>query len=137
MSHQHALAQVTAQAVLAQPHMQLLPEAAAPSELFIQHPSFTLNDASEQKVAPSVSEPISAQLEASEISHAEKKYQVPSLAIDKPADDGYNWRKYGQKQVKGSDYPRSYYKCTHLNCTVKKKVERATGGHISEIIYKG
>ncbi|KAK7259848.1 hypothetical protein RIF29_25463 [Crotalaria pallida] len=54
-----------------------------------------------------------------------------------PAEDGYNWRKYGQKQVKGSEYPRSYYKCTHPNCQVKKKVERSHEGHITEIIYKG
>ncbi|KAH0941959.1 hypothetical protein HID58_001596 [Brassica napus] len=52
-----------------------------------------------------------------------------------PADDGYNWRKYGQKLVKGSEYPRSYYKCTHPNCEVKKKVERSREGHITEIIY--
>ncbi|KAA8523481.1 hypothetical protein F0562_009904 [Nyssa sinensis] len=54
-----------------------------------------------------------------------------------PSEDGYNWRKYGQKQVKGSEYPRSYYKCTHPNCLVKKKVERSHEGHITEIIYKG
>lgn len=53
------------------------------------------------------------------------------------SEDGYNWRKYGQKQVKGSEYPRSYYKCTHPNCQVKKKVERSLEGHITEIIYKG
>ncbi|XP_043701452.1 probable WRKY transcription factor 2 [Telopea speciosissima] len=53
------------------------------------------------------------------------------------SEDGYNWRKYGQKQVKGSEYPRSYYKCTHPNCQVKKKVERSHEGHITEIIYKG
>ncbi|XP_024968998.1 probable WRKY transcription factor 34 [Cynara cardunculus var. scolymus] len=53
------------------------------------------------------------------------------------SEDGYNWRKYGQKQVKGSEYPRSYYKCTHPNCQVKKKVERSRDGHITEIIYKG
>ncbi|CAN6987631.1 unnamed protein product [Brassica rapa subsp. trilocularis] len=52
-----------------------------------------------------------------------------------PADDGYNWRKYGQKLVKGSEYPRSYYKCTQPNCEVKKKVERSREGHITEIIY--
>ncbi|OVA04145.1 DNA-binding WRKY [Macleaya cordata] len=53
------------------------------------------------------------------------------------SEDGYNWRKYGQKQVKGSEYPRSYYKCTHQNCQVKKKVERSHEGHVTEIIYKG
>ncbi|CAJ2674242.1 unnamed protein product [Trifolium pratense] len=55
----------------------------------------------------------------------------------KTLEDGYNWRKYGQKQVKGSDYPRSYYKCTQANCQVKKKVERSHDGHITEIIYTG
>lgn len=56
---------------------------------------------------------------------------------DRPSYDGYNWRKYGQKQVKGSEYPRSYYKCTHPNCPVKKKVERSLDGQIAEIVYKG
>ncbi|KAL8205766.1 hypothetical protein R6Q57_009317 [Mikania cordata] len=60
-----------------------------------------------------------------------------SNANSASSDDGYNWRKYGQKQVKGSEYPRSYYKCTHSNCSVKKKVERSHEGHITEIIYKG
>lgn len=53
------------------------------------------------------------------------------------SDDGYNWRKYGQKQVKGSENPRSYYKCTFPNCPTKKKVERSLEGHITEIVYKG
>ncbi|KAL6987484.1 hypothetical protein U1Q18_013232 [Sarracenia purpurea var. burkii] len=56
---------------------------------------------------------------------------------DRSSYDGYNWRKYGQKQVKGSEYPRSYYKCTNPNCPVKKKVERSLDGLIAEIVYKG
>ncbi|KAK8534738.1 hypothetical protein V6N13_081164 [Hibiscus sabdariffa] len=63
---------------------------------------------------------------------------LPAVAnSDRPSYDGYNWRKYGQKQVKGSEYPRSYYKCTHPNCPVKKKVERSFDGQIAEIVYKG
>lgn len=61
----------------------------------------------------------------------------PCVGMARNSEDGYNWRKYGQKQVKGSEYPRSYYKCTHPNCQVKKKVERSFDGQITEIIYKG
>lgn len=149
MSHQQALAQVTAQAVLAQSHMHMQPDyqpvsldyqpvsLEAPTEPPVENPSFTRNETSEVQVVAPISEPRNAQTETSELSYSDKKQQPSSLPIDKPADDGYNWRKYGQKQVKGSEYPRSYYKCTHLNCPVKKKVERAPDGHITEIIYKG
>lgn len=65
------------------------------------------------------------------------KGEFSSVAVAAPAEDGYNWRKYGQKQVKGSEFPRSYYKCTHPSCQVKKKIERSHEGHITEIIYKG
>nr|QCV57290.1 WRKY transcription factor [Fagopyrum tataricum] len=59
-----------------------------------------------------------------------------NVNVDRSSYDGYNWRKYGQKQVKGSEYPRSYYKCTHPNCPVKKKVERSFDGQIAEIVYE-
>ncbi|CAL0313348.1 unnamed protein product [Lupinus luteus] len=39
--------------------------------------------------------------------------------------DSWAWRKYGQKPIKGSPYPRSYYKCsTSKVCLAKKQVER-------------
>ncbi|XP_066339823.1 disease resistance protein RGA5-like isoform X2 [Miscanthus floridulus] len=65
-------------------------------------------------------------------------FSVPFQAIAdrRSSDDGYNWRKYGQKDVKVG-YPRSYYKCTFPTCPAKKKVERSQDGQISEIVYKG
>ncbi|KAG6389258.1 hypothetical protein SASPL_150723 [Salvia splendens] len=39
-------------------------------------------------------------------------------------DDGFKWRKYGQKSVKNSIHPRSYYRCTHHTCNVKKQIQR-------------
>ncbi|CAI9302153.1 unnamed protein product [Lactuca saligna] len=69
--------------------------------------------------------------------HMDGYAKETSFSSMRNSEDGYNWRKYGQKQVKGSEYPRSYYKCTHPNCQVKKKVERSHDGHITEIIYKG
>nr|UVI62160.1 WRKY transcription factor [Rehmannia glutinosa] len=137
MSHQQILAQITAQAQ-AQVQMQ------------IQHPSFSAPPASsrsqlqplpsgaplqQQQIPPPLPDPKITN-ESSDFSHSDQKSQPPYYAVDKPTDDGYNWRKYGQKQVKGSEFPRSYYKCTQPNCPVKKKVERSLDGQITEIIYK-
>lgn len=61
----------------------------------------------------------------------------PPPAIEQPAKDGYSWRKYGQKQLKDAESPRSYYKCTRDGCPVKKVVERSFDGFIKEITYKG
>ncbi|XP_022747803.1 WRKY transcription factor 44-like isoform X2 [Durio zibethinus] len=81
-----------------------------------------------------ISEPSKA---ASQNIEEDPKMLPAAANADRPSYDGYNWRKYGQKQVKGSEYPRSYYKCTHPNCPVKKKVERSFDGQIAEIVYKG
>lgn len=52
------------------------------------------------------------------------------------APDGYNWRKYGQKQVKSPTGSRSYYRCTHSNCCAKKVECCDHSGHVIEIVYK-
>ncbi|XP_004293668.1 PREDICTED: probable WRKY transcription factor 71 [Fragaria vesca subsp. vesca] len=60
----------------------------------------------------------------------EKKQREPRFAFMTKSEvdhleDGYRWRKYGQKAVKNSPYPRSYYRCTTQKCGVKKRVERS------------
>ncbi|KAL5581707.1 hypothetical protein UlMin_014149 [Ulmus minor] len=62
---------------------------------------------------------------------------TPSIIREKVSLDGYNWRKYGQKLVKGNEYVRSYYKCTHPNCLVKKQLECSHDGTILDIVYFG
>ncbi|KAK4744450.1 hypothetical protein SAY87_010762 [Trapa incisa] len=69
--------------------------------------------------------------------HSDQKGIGPLHGADSISDDGYNWRKYGQKHVKGCEFPRSYYKCTHPNCEVRKLFEQSPDGRITEIIYKG
>ncbi|KAG5521797.1 hypothetical protein RHGRI_034128 [Rhododendron griersonianum] len=59
----------------------------------------------------------------------EKKIRKPRYAFQTRSqvdilDDGYRWRKYGQKAVKNNKFPRSYYRCTHQGCNVKKQVQR-------------
>lgn len=72
-----------------------------------------------------------------EVGEGNRDGDYSSAPIITHAEDGYNWRKYGKRQVKNSDHPTSYYKCTHQNCPVKKKVERCQDGDITEIVYKG
>jgi hypothetical protein len=77
--------------------------------------------------------------EMHQMNGSENAMQEPQSenVAEKSAEDGYNWRKYGQKHVKGSENPRSYYKCTHPDCEVKKLLERAVDGVITEVVYKG
>ncbi|KAA8522256.1 hypothetical protein F0562_012929 [Nyssa sinensis] len=56
-----------------------------------------------------------------------RKIRVPAVSnklADIPPDDN-TWRKYGQKPIKGSPHPRSYYKCSSMRgCPARKHVER-------------
>nr|GEW66768.1 DNA-binding WRKY [Tanacetum cinerariifolium] len=70
-------------------------------------------------------------------SHYTRDHNYNYQSAPKKLGDGYNWRKYGQKQVKGSENPRSYYKCSYQNCPMRKKVETSLEGDITEIVYKG
>ncbi|EEF50577.1 probable WRKY transcription factor 53 [Ricinus communis] len=61
--------------------------------------------------------------------------------MEGPPDDGYNWRKYGQKDILGANFPRSYYRCTHRHsqgCLATKQVQRSDQDPtIFEVNYSG
>ncbi|KAJ0716542.1 putative transcription factor WRKY family [Helianthus annuus] len=56
-------------------------------------------------------------------------------------DDGYSWRKYGQKDILGAKFPRSYYRCTYRyihQCMARKQVQRTDEDPmVFEITYRG
>ncbi|GFP81623.1 probable WRKY transcription factor 11 [Phtheirospermum japonicum] len=74
-------------------------------------------------------------------SKVKRSIRVPAISskvADIPPDD-YSWRKYGQKPIKGSPYPRGYYKCSTVRgCPARKHVERATDDPAMLIVtYEG
>ncbi|XP_038986227.1 probable WRKY transcription factor 41 [Phoenix dactylifera] len=58
-----------------------------------------------------------------------------------PIDDGFSWRKYGQKDILGAKYPRGYYRCSHRNsrgCLAKKLVQKSDADPaVFDITYWG
>lgn len=66
-----------------------------------------------------------------------KTIRVPAISskmADIPSDE-HSWRKYGQKPIKGSPYPRGYYKCSTVRgCPARKHVERATDDPLMLIV---
>ncbi|KAH7332435.1 hypothetical protein KP509_20G087100 [Ceratopteris richardii] len=59
-------------------------------------------------------------------SQMEPRYTMKIRCEGDAVNDGYRWRKYGQKSIKNSSHPRSYYRCSSGKCKVKKQVERSS-----------
>ncbi|KAJ0971712.1 hypothetical protein J5N97_019671 [Dioscorea zingiberensis] len=56
-------------------------------------------------------------------------------------NDGYQWRKYGEKEILGAKHRRSYFRCTHrhsLRCQATKQVQRTDEDpSILQVTYYG
>ncbi|KAL0910622.1 hypothetical protein M5K25_021623 [Dendrobium thyrsiflorum] len=136
MSHQAVLATVTAQA-----QMQLQAGYPSPSGSLknsVPHSMLPPMNPSplQQRLLPAPTEAASS-LETEQTPSSGQKSQSAFIVSKTSSDDGYNWRKYGQKQVKSTDRSRSYYRCTNADCFAKKKVERCPDGQVTEVIYRG
>lgn len=72
---------------------------------------------------------------------SEKVKVCVGSGVEGPLDDGYNWRKYGQKDILGANHPRGYYRCTHRNsqgCLATKQVQKSDeDSSLFEITYRG
>ncbi|KAG6632724.1 hypothetical protein CIPAW_13G178200, partial [Carya illinoinensis] len=53
-------------------------------------------------------------------------------------EDGYEWKKYGQKFIKNIGKVRSYFKCQRSNCGAKKRADWSTleAGSL-RVVYDG
>ncbi|KDP22210.1 hypothetical protein JCGZ_26041 [Jatropha curcas] len=67
------------------------------------------------------------------------KRQVMQVTADNLCNDVWAWRKYGQKPIKGSPYPRNYYRCSSSKgCAARKQVERSnTDPNMFVVSYSG
>ncbi|KAJ8900475.1 hypothetical protein K2173_025252 [Erythroxylum novogranatense] len=83
---------------------------------------------SRNNIGTAEEEMIKSQMDKKKVGKSKKatrpRFAFQTRSVDDILDDGYRWRKYGQKAVKNSKYPRSYYRCTYHTCNVKKQVQR-------------
>ncbi|KAL6606165.1 hypothetical protein ACP70R_041818 [Stipagrostis hirtigluma subsp. patula] len=69
------------------------------------------------------------------------KFRVPDASLETTPDDGFSWRKYGQKDILGAKFPRGYYRCTYRSaqgCPATKQVQRSDSDlSVFDVTYQG
>ncbi|KAD7480302.1 hypothetical protein E3N88_03438 [Mikania micrantha] len=70
-----------------------------------------------------------------------RKTMDSRTVVSDTIEDGYAWRKYGQKEIMNSNFPRCYFRCTHKQvhgCKALKQVQRfEDDSHMFHIMYFG
>nr|AXY96408.1 WRKY transcription factor 55 [Canarium album] len=121
---------------------QLFPDHKTP---FTIRPHQTVADVQAMDVSDSVARPGSSSSQRHRRSDQNARtIRVPAPRIGNteiPPEDGFTWRKYGQKEILHSKFPRSYYRCTHqklYQCPAKKQVQRLDDDPFTfEVTYNG
>ncbi|WCJ22723.1 WRKY DNA-binding protein 46 [Euphorbia peplus] len=71
----------------------------------------------------------------------EPKWSKKLKVCSENENDGYNWRKYGQKDILRANFPRGYYRCSHRHsqgCLATKQVQRSDQDPTTfEVTYRG
>ncbi|CAN8314700.1 unnamed protein product [Cochlearia groenlandica] len=101
-------------------------------------PTLSWSTSSEKLVATEVTSPVTSSMTMSldidqskdEIKIKRKRHKEDSIihvfktkSENHSLDDGFKWRKYGKKSIRGSPYPRHYHKCSDPKCVVTKKID--------------
>lgn len=74
---------------------------------------------------------------SNELPPSQSSQRTLAIIREKVTSDGFNWRKYGQKNLKEEGFKRCYYKCSHSNCPAKKKFVMSPDGNFEGYTYTG
>ncbi|KAG9154417.1 hypothetical protein Leryth_000847 [Lithospermum erythrorhizon] len=127
---------------LEEPHPPALPITAAPESSLSVDGSPRSDDMMSKNI-PTLNECYSSESRKRKAmpTWTEQVRINPETGLEGPGDDGYSWRKYGQKDILGTYHPRSYYRCTYRhthNCWANKQVQRSDDDpSVFELTYKG
>ncbi|XP_020684026.1 WRKY transcription factor 22 [Dendrobium catenatum] len=115
--------------------VQELEELCKPFLPTTQQPKFQLSPSS----ASTATVPPRSQFPRTKRRKNQQKRMVCQVLADGLSGDLWAWRKYGQKPIKGSPYPRGYYRCSSSKgCLARKQVERSrTDQGMFVITYTG
>jgi len=111
------------------------PVATSPQVFATSQQDFQTNVLAQSAKLRAVNVSLVAVLDADELANQQRLVVECSSQVDEN-EDGFYWRKYGQKAVKGSSTPRQYYRCRATNCCVKKTVEASPKGN-TIVTYDG